>query len=71
MRGAAATRASLRRRRRPDALERFARIAAHAPLRECPYRLRGGSDAVSGMNHFTVLTDDVPGTVAFYRECSA
>lgn len=23
--------------------------------------------AITGMNHFTVLTDDVPGTVAFYR----
>ena len=23
--------------------------------------------AVSGMNHFTILTDDVPGTVEFYR----
>ena len=22
-----------------------------------------------GMNHFTVLTDDVPATVAFYRDC--
>jgi catechol 2,3-dioxygenase-like lactoylglutathione lyase family enzyme len=24
--------------------------------------------AASGMNHFTVLTDDVPGTVAFYAQ---
>ena len=24
--------------------------------------------AATGMNHFTVLTDDVPGTVTFYRE---
>jgi len=24
--------------------------------------------AVQGMNHFTILTDDVPGTVAFYAE---
>ncbi|MEO5701285.1 MAG: VOC family protein [Casimicrobiaceae bacterium] len=24
--------------------------------------------AVSGMNHFNVLTDDVPATVAFYRD---
>ena len=24
--------------------------------------------ATSGMNHFTVLTDDVPGTVAFYAK---
>src|SRR5258706_15171592 len=24
--------------------------------------------AATGMNHFTVLTDDVPGTVNFYRE---
>ena len=24
--------------------------------------------AVAGMNHFTVLTDDVPATVEFYRE---
>jgi len=24
--------------------------------------------AISGMNHFTVLTDDVPGTVRFYGE---
>jgi catechol 2,3-dioxygenase-like lactoylglutathione lyase family enzyme len=24
--------------------------------------------AVAGMNHFTVLTDDVPGTVDFYRD---
>jgi catechol 2,3-dioxygenase-like lactoylglutathione lyase family enzyme len=24
--------------------------------------------ATSGMNHFTVLTDDVPGTVAFYAQ---
>lgn len=23
---------------------------------------------IQGMNHFTILTDDVPGTVAFYRE---
>jgi catechol 2,3-dioxygenase-like lactoylglutathione lyase family enzyme len=23
---------------------------------------------VTGMNHFTILTDDVPGTVDFYRE---
>jgi len=23
---------------------------------------------VSGMNHFTILTDDLDGTVAFYRE---
>jgi catechol 2,3-dioxygenase-like lactoylglutathione lyase family enzyme len=24
--------------------------------------------AIEGMNHFTILTDDVPGTVAFYRD---
>ncbi|HTR58838.1 MAG TPA: VOC family protein [Casimicrobiaceae bacterium] len=24
--------------------------------------------AIEGMNHFTVLTDDVPGTVSFYHE---
>lgn len=24
--------------------------------------------AISGMNHFTVLTDDVPATVGFYRD---
>jgi catechol 2,3-dioxygenase-like lactoylglutathione lyase family enzyme len=24
--------------------------------------------AIEGMNHFNILTDDVPGTVAFYRE---
>jgi catechol 2,3-dioxygenase-like lactoylglutathione lyase family enzyme len=24
--------------------------------------------AIEGMNHFTILTDDVPGTVAFYHD---
>jgi catechol 2,3-dioxygenase-like lactoylglutathione lyase family enzyme len=24
--------------------------------------------AIEGMNHFNILTDDVPGTVAFYRD---
>lgn len=24
--------------------------------------------AIEGMNHFTILTDDVPGTVSFYHE---
>ena len=24
--------------------------------------------AITGMNHFTILTDDVPGTVDFYRD---
>ena len=28
----------------------------------------GASMATTGMNHFTILTDDVPRTVAFYRE---